>query len=206
MKKVTKKTCENGLKSLIFVAVGCFILFLLSVFEVYPVEAQTWYLIALLAAVAVVQWGAVAFVLNIRSDEIGERYEMNTLTWFLTFLPAIVLVVLFVILYSALHGTVEFFALDGVNFLVSFAILAAGVALCYLFDYAYITATKRTRFRRPPSRSSKKNRSRKRARNLPKKTKSSPKNWIRKGQCSRTSPPSTKNFCFLRTCPRRRPT
>lgn len=143
MKKVTKKTCENGLKSLIFAAVGCFILFLLSVFEVYPVEAQTWYLIALLAAVAVVQWGAVAFVLNIRSDEIGERYEMNTLTWFLTFLPAIVLVVLFVILYSALHGTVEFFALDGVNFLVSFAILAAGVALCYLFDYAYITATKK---------------------------------------------------------------
>lgn len=141
MKKITKKTCENGLKSLIFLAVACFILFMVSIFGVYTVQSQVWYLIALVALADLLQWTALAIAFHIRSDEIGERVNMSRGQWALAFLPSAVCVLILIALYAALHASVGFFALDGVNFAVSFAILAAGTGLCYLLDYAYVTAT-----------------------------------------------------------------
>ena len=143
MKKITKKTCENGIKCILFIAVGCFVLFMISVFGIYPADAQTWYLIGLLTAVAAVEWAAMAVFLHFRSDEIGETYRMDPLHWFLAALPAIVLGVVLIILYSVLGGTVSFFAVRGGNFGLSFLILLAGTGLCYLFDYAYVSVTKK---------------------------------------------------------------
>lgn len=143
MKKITKTTCENGLKSLLFIAAACFILFLLSVFEVYPVNGNTWCLIAFLAVIDGVQWGALALALNFSSDEIGEKWHLRKIDWFIAFLPSLILGVLLVILYSVLHGSVALFAVNGVNFIVSFAILVAGIGLCYLLDYAYLMATRK---------------------------------------------------------------
>ena len=143
MKKITKMTCENGGKSLIFIAVGCFILFLLSVCSVYAVEAQTWYLIAVLTAVAAVQWAVAAAVLNARSDEIGERLFMSPLAWVLMFLPSAAAVVLLLILYLAVNADSGFFALDAGNFFASLGILILSIGVCYLFDYAVVTVTKK---------------------------------------------------------------
>lgn len=143
MKKITKKTCENGIKCILFIAVGCFVLFMISVFGIYPADAQTWYLIGLLTAVAAVEWVAMAVFLHFRSDEIGETYRMDPLHWFLAALPAIVLGVVLIILYSVFGGTVSFFAVRGGNFGLSFLILLAGTGLCYLFDYAYVSVTKK---------------------------------------------------------------
>lgn len=47
-----------------------------------------------------------------------------------------------VVLYAAL-GKVPFFAIEGKNVLLSLLVLLGGTGLCYLFDYAYITATKK---------------------------------------------------------------
>lgn len=144
--KITKTTCENGLKSLIFIAVGCFILFLFSIFEIYSVEAQTWYLIAMLAGGgAAVQRAVVALVLGRRSDEIGEHVSMSPLVWTLTFIPSIVAVVLFLILYPAAHAETGFFALDAGYFFASFGILILGIGVCYLFDFAVVAVTKKIR-------------------------------------------------------------
>lgn len=143
MKKVTKKTCENGIKSLIFIAVGCFILFLLSVFGVYTVQAQTWYLIAVLAGVTAVQWAVMAAVLNHFSDEIGEHISMTPLRWVITFLPSIAAVVLLLILYPSVNADSGFFALNAGNFFASLGILLLGIGVCYLFDYAVLAVTKK---------------------------------------------------------------
>lgn len=143
MKKITKKTCENGIKCILFIAVGCFVLFMFHILEAFVVDRQTWYLIALITAAAAVQWAALAVFLHYRSDEIGETYKMEPLHWFLAFLPSIVLGVLFIILYSALHSSVSFFAVHGGNFGLALVILLIGTGLCYLFDYAYIAATKK---------------------------------------------------------------
>ncbi len=145
MKKITKTTCENGLKSLIFIIVSCFILFLLSVCNVFPVDASSWYLILLLSLVLVIQWGAAAFMLNLRSDEIGEKHFMTKKDWIITFIPAAALLLLLLILYVSLSGSVAFFTVRAGNFFLSLIILAAGVGLCYLLDYAYIAATGKNR-------------------------------------------------------------
>ena len=143
MKKVTKRTCENGLKCIVFIAVGCFVLFLLSVCGVYAVDAQTWYLIAVLAGVCAVQWAVAAAVLNVRSDELGDKIRMSFPAWVLTFLPCAAAVVILAILYPVLHGSSRFFALDAGNFFASLGILLAAVGVCYLFDYAVVTVTKK---------------------------------------------------------------
>ena len=143
MKKITKKTCENGIKCILFIAVGCFVLFMFHILEAFVVDRQTWWLIVLIAGAAAVQWAALAVFLNYRSDEIGETYNMQPLHWFLAFLPSIVLAVLYIILYSSLHGSVSFFAVSGGNFGLALVILLIGTGLCYLFDYAYIAATKK---------------------------------------------------------------
>lgn len=59
MKKITRMTCENGLKLLIFLAVSFFVLILLSVFKVYSIKAESWYLLAILSAIAIVQWAVI---------------------------------------------------------------------------------------------------------------------------------------------------
>ena len=142
MKKITKTTLENGLKSVAFILASSFVLFLLSVFGVYEVEKQSWWLLLLLSVVCGVQWCAAAFVLNRRSDEIGEKREMRPLDWLFTFLPSVILLAAIVVTYSVLKD-VSFFALNAGNFFGAFGILLAGVALCYIFDYAYVTATKK---------------------------------------------------------------
>lgn len=145
MKKITKTTCQNGVKSIIFVLAACFVLFLLSVCDVFPVEGPTWGLILLLTVTVAIQWGAVAFMLNLRSDEIGEKYDMRVKDWLITFIPAAALLLLIIILYASLAGSVAFFSISAANFFLSLLILAAGVGLCYLLDYAYVTSTGKNR-------------------------------------------------------------
>ena len=142
MKKNTKTTCEQGLKSMIFIAISCFVLFLLSVFEVLEVQRATWYLILLLAVLTAVQWAAAILVLNFRSDEIGENTDMRKKDWLFTFIPAAAGLALLIVLYASLRG-VPFFTIEGKNVLLSLLVLLGGTGLCYLFDYAYITATKK---------------------------------------------------------------
>lgn len=142
MKKNTKTTCEQGLKSMIFIAISCFVLFLLSVFEVLEVQRATWYLILLLAVLTAVQWAAAVLVLNFRSDEIGENTDMRKKDWLFTFIPAAAGLALLIVLYASLRG-VPFFTIEGKNVLLSLLVLLGGTGLCYLFDYAYITATKK---------------------------------------------------------------
>ena len=142
MKKITTPTCEQGLKSMIFIAISCFVLFLLSVFEVLEVQRATWYLILLLAVLTAVQWAAAILVLNFRSDEIGENTDMRKKDWLFTFIPAAAGLALLIVLYASLRG-VPFFTIEGKNVLLSLLVLLGGTGLCYLFDYAYITATKK---------------------------------------------------------------
>ena len=142
MKKISKTTCEQGLKSMIFIAISCFVLFLLSVFEVLEVQRATWYLILLLAVLTAVQWAAAVLVLNFRSDEIGENTDMRKKDWLFTFIPAAAGLALLIVLYASLRG-VPFFTIEGKNVLLSLLVLLGGTGLCYLFDYAYITATKK---------------------------------------------------------------
>ena len=203
MKKITKKTCENGIKCILFIAVGCFVLFMFHILEAFVVDRQTWYLIALITAAAAVQWAALAVFLHYRSDEIGETYKMEPLHWFLAFLPSIVLGVLFIILYSALHSSVSFFAIRGGNFGLALVILLIGTGLCYLFDYAYIAATKKNQVQQTTVKSSKKRRAPrpKSLPSLPKRRKNSPKNSIQKRRCFPISWRWIKNFCSLRTRP-----
>lgn len=139
MKKITKKALESALKSLVFVLVGCFVLFMLSIFEIYVVQDTTWYLLALLTGVALIQWICIIVTATLRSPD-GVRYGLGRKVWLLTFLPAAILVVVLIVLYAVLGGTVSFFRVDGINFIISFAILAAGVGVCYIFDYAYVEA------------------------------------------------------------------
>lgn len=127
---------------MIFIAVSCFVLFLLSVFEVLKVQSATWYLILLLAVLAAAQWTAAVLALNVRSDETGENTDMRKKDWALTFIPAMAGAAVLVVLYAAL-GKVPFFAIEGKNVLLSLLVLLGGTGLCYLFDYAYITATKK---------------------------------------------------------------
>ena len=143
MKKKTRKTLENALKSLIFIGVGCFILFMADVFGLCDVTWQGWSLIALLCAVAVLQWAAVAVALHIRSDEIGEKTQMDVGRWLLTFLPSFVGLLLIIILYSSLSGKAEFFTVNSGSVLLSLVMVLIGTGICYLLDFAYISATKK---------------------------------------------------------------
>ena len=143
MKKITRKTLENALKSLIFIGVGCFILFMADVFGLCDVTWQGWSLIALLCAVAVLQWAAVAVALHIRSDEIGEKTQMDVGRWLLTFLPSFVGLLLIIILYSSLSGKAEFFTVNAGSVLLSLVMVLIGTGICYLLDFAYISATKK---------------------------------------------------------------
>ncbi len=143
MKKITKMTCENGLKLLIFLAVSFFVLILLSVFKVYSIKAESWYLLAILSAIAIVQWAVIIFVLNARSDESGEYYDMDARLWIFTFIPTMAMLFATIVMYAALHQRVAFFALDFVNFIVAFAIFVLCVGFCYLLNYAYVVATRK---------------------------------------------------------------
>ena len=143
MKLITKKTLENGIKSLCFVLAAAFILMLISICDVYRVHAQTWYLILLLAGIDLVQWAAVVIAVQLRSDDIGEVCHLTRNEKLLLAVPGAALFVLLIILYAALGGRTEFFALEGKNVFISLLILLIGVGLCYLFDYAYVTATKK---------------------------------------------------------------
>ncbi|PWM51906.1 MAG: hypothetical protein DBX39_01120, partial [Bacillota bacterium] len=135
MKKITKMTCENGLKLLIFLAVSFFVLILLSVFKVYSIKAGSWYLLAILSAIAIVQWAVIIFVLNARSDESGEYYDMDARLWIFTFIPTMAMLFATIVMYAALHQKFAFFALDFVNFIVAFAIFVLCVGFCYLLNY-----------------------------------------------------------------------
>lgn len=42
-----------------FLAVSCFVLILLSVFDVFPIKAESWYLLVILAVIAIVQWAVI---------------------------------------------------------------------------------------------------------------------------------------------------
>lgn len=143
MKKITKTTCQNGLKSVLFIGAACFVLFLISVYEVYPVDGTSWFLILFLACIDAVQWAVLALMFNNRSDETGENLQMRTLDWAAAFLPTLVLGIVLVVLYSVLHGSAEFFAVDGVNFAVALAILVGCLGVCYLLDYAYLVSTRK---------------------------------------------------------------
>ena len=129
MKKITKTTCEQGLKSMIFIAISCFVLFLLSVFEVLEVQRATWYLILLLALQFSVLWAAAILVLNFRSDEIGENTDMRKKDWLFTFIPAAAGLALLIVLYASLRG-VPFFTIEGKNVLLSLLVLLGGTGLC----------------------------------------------------------------------------
>ena len=105
-------------------------------------QRATWYLILLLAVLTAVQWAAAILVLNFRSDEIGENTDMRKKDWLFTFIPAAAGLALLIVLYASLRG-VPFFTIEGKNVLLSLLVLLGGTGLCYLFDYAYITATKK---------------------------------------------------------------
>lgn len=143
MKKIVKTTMERGIKSIVFAAVACFILLLLSICYVYPVDGATWGLIGLLFFVAAVQWTALCFVFHYRTDDRGEHPEMDWMWWLIAFSPSAFFLLVLIILYSTLHSVAAFFALDFLNFLFSLLIIAAGTAFCYLIDYAYISAMKK---------------------------------------------------------------
>lgn len=143
MKKITKTTLENGLKCIIFIAVACFVLFLLSVFEAFAVDKRSWYLIAILSGITLIEWACIVPVVNFRSDEIGERSYMKPYEWLLVFMPSVILIIVTLILYSVLHGKSDFFNINAANFFISLAIVIAGTGLCYLFDYVYMEAMKK---------------------------------------------------------------
>lgn len=143
MKKITKTTLQNGLKSVLFLGAACFVLFLISVYEIYPVDSASWFLILFLGCTDVVQWVVLAIIFNHRSDETGENLQMRSIDWIVAFLPVFVFGIVLIILYSVLHASVEFFAIDGVNFIIAFAILIGGLAICYLLDYAYLVSTRK---------------------------------------------------------------
>lgn len=143
MKKVTKKATENGVKTLIFIGVGCFILYMFDLFRVYDVDNQSWGVIGLLSIAAAVQWGVIAAVLNANSDEIGERVSMTKKKWMLTFVPTAAMAAVLGILYGSLGEKVTFFRAEAGNVFASLGIVLLGVGVCYLLDYAYISATKK---------------------------------------------------------------
>lgn len=145
MKKITKATLEDGIKCIAFIGVGCFILFMLAFFNVFAIRSQTWYLIAILTGIALVEWCVLVLVRSVRSYEDGEKYRMKPVFWFLAFLPSVILLIAVIVLYAVLHAKVDFFALNAANFFIALAIVIGGVAICYLFDYSYIEITKRQR-------------------------------------------------------------
>lgn len=128
-KYTTRKTLQTGLLVLAYILVAFFVLFLVNRLSDFSLNGAGWCLLLFLAIVWLVQWLVHLFVFNRHSSEDGEKIVMTKVQWAYSFLPSEVLLLLIVILYASMNGSVAFFTVSASNFLLAFFIVLFIVAV-----------------------------------------------------------------------------
>lgn len=128
-KNTTRKTLQTGLLVLAYILVAFFVLFLVNRLSDLSLNGAGWCLLLFLAVVWLVQWLVHLFMFNRHSSEDGEKIVMTKVQWACSFLPTEVLLLLIVILYASMNGSVTFFTVSASNFLLAFFIVLFIIAV-----------------------------------------------------------------------------
>ena len=128
-KQTTRKTIFGGLTVFGFTLIAFFVLFLVNELSGIRNNAADWYLLVLLLAVGIIQWGTLLFVFNRNSSEDGSSLRMRPGLWAVVFLPTVILAAVLIALYVALGDTVDFFGLSGRNFVFALLLMIFVVGL-----------------------------------------------------------------------------